>query len=72
MALTKKDKELLRSHKCDITPPTEVPLHYIVQMSLTLGELIALKHALDTYDSIVGDDVRAYLNNAIERAQVKF
>jgi len=71
MPLSKKDKEILRSLKCDIDKPTAPPLHYVVKMSLTQGELIALKNALDAYDSLVGRDVRAYVNNAITREGIE-
>lgn len=72
MPLTKKEKERLKSDKAQVVVPTEPPLHYTVTMSLTLGELLALKHSLEHYPTIVAEDVCAYLNNALERADVKF
>lgn len=75
MPMTKKERELLRSNKCQIEPPKEPPLRYTVQMSLTEGELLALKNGMEFYSdegrSIVGQDVRDYINNALERAGVK-
>ena len=72
MPLTKKELEKLNNAKATITPPKDVPQRYIVQMSLTKGELLALKHALDSYTSMVAGDVRAYVNNAIENAGIEF
>lgn len=68
--LTKKQREFMRSQKCEVDPPKEPPLHYLVHMSLTKGELMALKHAVQSYDSPVAEDVRAYLLNALTRAGI--
>ena len=43
---------------------------YIVLMSLTAGELLALKNALNSNPTMVGADVRDYVNNALEVAKI--
>jgi len=71
MPLTKKEKEILRSDKVQIVKNAEGD-GLIVFMHLTLGELLALKNALDQYPTIVGQDVRDYVNNALQRANISF
>lgn len=69
--LTKRQTEWVNAQKAIVEPPNgKAPLRYMVVMSLTEGELLALKNALDEYSSIVGEDVRAYLNNALEISKV--
>ena len=70
--MTKKEKALLQNTKAQIEVPSEVPYRYIVQMSLTKGELLALKNALELLPTPVSADVRDYLNNAITRANINF
>lgn len=67
MPLSKKDREGLHSIKCLVTKPTALPLNYIVQMSLTKGELLAMKNALEAWPTPVGEDVLAFLNNGLTR-----
>lgn len=73
--MTKKELERLHSDKVQIEKApsknnTYQRTKYIVYMSLTLGELLALKNALETNPTLVGSDVRDYVNNAIEKAGV--
>ena len=70
--LTKKQVEFLRSEKAVVKAPTEGPYRYHVHFSLTLGELLAMKNSLETNPTMVGSDVRDYLNNALEKAGVTF
>lgn len=72
--LTKKEKAgfaFLRSHKALVEPVDDQTKTYMVAMNLTQGELLALKHALDAYATPVGEDVRAYLNNALQRSNIE-
>ena len=41
-----------------------------VEFRITVGEVLALRHALDSYHSPVGGDVRQYLLNAIQVADI--
>lgn len=71
MPLSKKDRETLHSAKCEIEKPVALLQRYIVKMSLTKGELVALQNALNSWDTLVGQDVRAYLNNALTREGIE-
>jgi len=44
---------------------------YVVSMSLTAGELMALNNALSEHATPVGEDVMAYLRNAAYRAGIQ-
>ena len=44
---------------------------YIVSMSLTPGQLIALSNALSEHETPVGEDVMCFLRNAASRAGIE-
>lgn len=69
MPLSKKEKENLRAHHVQVEKDEN---KFIVKMSLTTGELLALKNALEHEPTIVGEYVRDYLNNALQVAKVDF
>lgn len=74
--MTRQEKEKLHSEKCHIEMigaklPQGAENRYIVSMSLTNGELLALKNALSSYRSAVGGDLDAYLTNAGQRAGIQ-
>jgi hypothetical protein len=71
--VSKKDKELLKSCKSIIEPPKDyLPNHnlYGIYFCLNKGELLALKNALDSYETPVARDVKQYLANALEQANI--
>lgn len=70
--MTKKELERLHSDKAQIEKAPSKHNTYIVHMSLTEGELLALKNSLETEPTYVGSDVRDYLNNALRKAGVTF
>jgi len=72
--LTKKEKELVDSRKAIIEKPEPEATKetYRVFMSLTKGELLAMKYALENHPTPVGQDVHAYVNNACDRAGIEF
>lgn len=80
----KKEREHLHSTKCvvegtDFQSGRGLETRFIVSMSLTGGELIALKRCLneaprgggDPVGNHQKDDVEAFLRNALERAEIK-
>ncbi len=74
--LTKKDKETVCSRKChvetaDVHLGRGLEVRYMVLMGLTRGELNSLKRALENTDKGIGDDVHAYLRNALESAGIR-
>lgn len=71
--MNKKELEQLNSQKC-IIKPIDVPLpqgnttRMAVFFSLTPGEYLTLQHALQSYHSVVGQDLVAYFDNAVKRS----
>lgn len=74
--LNKKDTEKFNSEKCVIQDFSNGPIGtkqlFHVHLSLTRGELLALKNKLEDNPTMVGSDVRDYVNNALETAGVRF
>jgi hypothetical protein len=66
----------IHSQKCEIKP-VKVNLgrgeeeRYVVSMSLTLGELVALRGATSAPRNPVAADVSAYVRNALERIGIR-
>lgn len=73
MPLTKKEKQVLKSHKAQIESFEEDSNLFIVKMCLTKGELLALRNGIEDYAerSPVGKDVSAYINNAFETCGIE-
>lgn len=80
MKLSKKDKEQLKSRKAEVQSYAPETNLFLVGFCLTTGELLAMKNALESYkeacikeygSGLVVGDVFAYLNNALERANIK-
>lgn len=74
--MTKVEKQKLHSEKCsmevvDCQLGRGLESRYLVAMSLTAGELIALKNALVSHQTAVGSDLDAYLTNAAYRAGIQ-
>lgn len=68
--LTKKEKQLLDSNKA-IIENTDSDNGYHLFMSLTGGQVLTMQNALKAYEeagSHIGGDLRAFLDNAIERS----
>lgn len=74
--MTKKEKTQLHSDKCQIITDDNVQLgrgaenRFIVNFSLTLGEMHALHNMISSCSSPVQDDVRAYFFNALDKAKI--
>lgn len=70
----RKQYEELRAHKAVIIKSKGLGSSsgVFVHMYLTMGELLALKHALEQHPTFVGQDVRDYINNAIEVGKIEF
>jgi hypothetical protein len=74
--MTRAEKQRLHSEKCTLEVmntqlgkgPTD---RYVVSMSLTAGEFMALNNALSAHSTPVGEDVMAYLRNAAYRAGIQ-
>ena len=78
VVMTKKEKQQLHTNKCQIEAIDAqlgrgLESRYIVSFSLTAGELIALNNTFVETEgrSPVGDDLAAFLRNALERAGIK-
>ena len=55
--------------KCIVKQATES--RFTVKFELTPGDLLALQHALQEYNTVTGRDVRTYLENACREAGVQ-
>lgn len=74
--LTKKQKEMLHSQRCQLEPVDYqsgkgLETRYVISFSLLPGELITLYDSLCDNHSEIAGDVLAFLRNATVRAQVK-
>jgi hypothetical protein len=74
--MTKTEKLRLHSLKCEMETTTpnmgSGPENlYIVKMSLTPGQLLALNNALTEYDTAVGRDLLAFLQNAATKSGIR-
>lgn len=82
--MTKKEKAQLHQDKCivegtDFQSGRGLETRFVVMMSLTGGELIALKRCLneaprgggDSVGNHQKDDVEAFFRNALERAEIR-
>lgn len=73
--MTKKEKAKLHSDKCQVEAVDAqlgrgLEVRYIVGMSLTTGELLALKNSFIESRTPVSEDLLAFLRNACERAGI--
>jgi hypothetical protein len=74
--MTKKSLQILHANKCAIQVETvNLPARelnrYVVSFSLTPGELFAMRHALESYHTVVGQDLVSYFNNAAIRSDIE-
>lgn len=76
MNMPSNTKKTLHTNKCNVEV-VNVSLgrgpekRYVVQYSLTEGELLAMTNAIHSYDTRVGQDIAAYLENAAHRAGIE-
>lgn len=67
-----RQEYLLLTKRAIVAPSGLSPNHFEVHLHLSMGQLLALKNALDSYNTPVSRDVTAFLANAMTAAGIEF